>query len=348
MKRSLSLSVVFLSSVVVWAQQTSTGPKTPPASTPSTSSSSSAGQTPAAPASTTQLKPRGPEAVAQRDPNKVVATINGHQLTAQEAMNVLKQIPEDQRHAITNLSNVVEQVYMMDHFAGEAEKRKLDQESPWKERIQLQRTQALAQAYVEELSKAPASGTEAQQYYDGHPADFEQLKLSGILVAFNPPGTPASGGNAIRTEADAQTKANDLEKKIKDGGDFSALARTESDQQQSATRGGDLGTFTINDPKLPPDIRSAVAKLQTGQVTEPIRVPGGFFILKVTSRTKMPFDQARAGIVQKLEVDKYKIQVQDPDFFASSAPASNIPSLQRPAPTTHSSPPPPSAKPQSQ
>ena len=98
----------------------------------------------------------------------------------------------------------------------------------------------------------------------------------------------------------------------------------------------------MGDANLPPDIKTAISKLQPGQVSDPIHVPAGYFILKLDSRTKVPFDQARAGIVQKMEVDKYKIQVQDPDFFASNAPSS--PSLQAPSPAQ----PPSAPKPPSQ
>lgn len=341
MKSSVFVVALFSCGMLAWAQGTSS-PSQPAASSPSPSSSQAS-----PPASTTQLKVRGPEAIAQQEPNRVVATINGKQITAQQAVVLLRQVPDDQRRSIPSLANLLERVYMIDQFAGEAEKLKLDQQSPWKERLQLERTQVLAQAYINQMGKSPAiaSGSDPQQYYNSHQADFEQVKLSGILVAFNPPGTPASGAKATRTEAEAQQKANDLEKKIKDGGDFSALARTDSDQQQSSVRGGDLGTYMTGDANLPADVKTAIAKLQTGQVSEPIRVPGGYFILKVDSRTKLPFDQVRASIVQKQEVDKYKIQVQDPDFFASSAPSSNVPSLQR---TTPSQQPPATTKPPGQ
>jgi hypothetical protein len=210
----------------------------------------------------------------------------------------------------------------------------------------------LTQAYIAKMSSnASGPADDPKKYYDDHAADFEQLKLSGILVAFNPPGTPASSGTTIqRTEAQALEKANDLEKKIKAGGDFSALARTDSDNQQSATRGGDLGTIVLAEQNLSPDLKNALSKLQEGQVSEPVRTPGGYYIFKLISRTKIPFEQARAGIAQKMqneksqsvikqEMDKYKIQVQDPDFFsASAAPGTApIPSLQRPSTTTQPS-----------
>ncbi len=331
MKRSVPVIVVLSCGIFAYAQGTSSPPK-PPASSSSSGSATQA-QAPSTPSDTGGLKVRGPEAVAKQDPNKVVATIDGHPITAQQAVNMLKQIPDDQRRTVQSLSSLLQQLYTVGQLSDEAEKLKLDQQSPWREQIQLDRKQVLAKAYLSDISKSSGgSASEAQQYYSSHPGEFEQLKMSGILIAFNPPGTPASGAAVNRTEAEAQQKANDLEKKIKDGGDFSALARTDSDQQQSAAKGGDLGgPYLTSDPRLPPDIKTAVAKLQPGQVSEPVRVTGGYFILKLDKRSVTPFEEVRAQIVQKLQLEKYKIQVQDPDFFASSAPSSNLPSLQRPA-----------------
>jgi peptidyl-prolyl cis-trans isomerase C len=339
------LPAVLCAAVAAWPQGAQT-PLSPPPSSSQPSSAPSAGQ----------LKVRGPEAVAQQDPNRVVATVAGKPITAKQAVELLKPLrPEDRKRFESNLSGLLQQIYMENELAGEATKMNLDQQSPWKEQLQITRVNILTQAYIAKMSSnASGAADDPKKYYDDHAADFEQLKLSGILVAFNPPGTPASGTTIQRTEAQALEKANDLEKKIKAGGDFSALARTDSDHQQSSTRGGDLGTVVLADQNLTPDIKSAISKLQDGQVSEPVKVPGGYYIFKLVSRSKIPFEQARAGIVQKIqnersqiiikqELDKYKVQVQDQDFFsASGAPGANIPSLQRPAPATA---PPASSKP---
>ena len=340
------LPAVLCAAVAAWPQGTQTPPP-PPASSSSQPSSTS---------STGQLRTRGPEAIAQQDPNRVVATIGGKPVTAKQAVDLLKPLrPEDRKRYESNLAALLQQIYMENELAGEAAKMNLDQQSPWKEQLQLTRANILTQAYITKMSSgASGAGEDPKKYYDDHAADFEQLKLSGILVAFNPPGTPSSGTAVQRTEAQALEKATDLEKKVKAGGDFSALARTDSDNQQSSTRGGDLGTVVLADQNLTPDIKNALSKLQDGQVSEPVKVPGGYYIFKLVSRTKIPFDQARAGIVQKMqndksqavikqEIDKYKVQVQDQDFFsASGAPRANIPSLQRPAPAAQ---PPASSKP---
>ncbi len=341
MKRSSLLAGVFCAGIAC-------GQSTPPAS--------SSPQAPAASSGTTsQLKARGPDAVAQQDPSKVVATIDGKQITAKEAVNMLKAIPADQlKRYEAKLPDVLQQLYMSRQLAEQAVKMNLDQQSPVKEQLQLNRDGILTQAYLNKIATtASGPAPDAAQYYNSHQSEFDRIKISGIFVSFNAPGTPASSTASNRTEEQAREKANDLEKKLKAGGDFAALARTDSDNQQAASRGGELGTFSATDPQLPAELRTAIEKLQAGQVSEPIRIPTGLVIIKLDSRNKLTLDQARPEIVQKLQnernqaavkqqVDKYKIQVQDPDFFTASTPgASSIPSLQRPAPSaTHSSAPP--------
>ncbi|MBV8072976.1 MAG: peptidylprolyl isomerase [Acidobacteriaceae bacterium] len=313
---------------------------------PAAQSNSPAGQSSSS--TTGGLKVRGPEAVAQQDPNRVVATIDGKQITAKQALDMLKALTPEQRQQVENrLPDVVQQIYMTDQFAGAAVKQNLEKESPWKEQLEFMRNQILARAYLTNLAKTSANSAPApdpKQYYDSHPKEFDQVKLSGIFVSFTPPGTPASAGAAgARTEQAARDKANDIGKKLKAGTDFATLARTESDNQQVAAKGGDLGTYTMGDPSMPADLRAAIEKLQPGQISEPIQVGNSFLIVKLDSRSHVPFESVKASITQRLdgernqeavkqEMAKYKIQVTDPAFFnASSSPAPNAPSLQRPA-----------------
>ena len=326
MKSSLSFLVLVSCTTLAWPQ----------AVPPQTA-------TPAPPSAPTSVKPRGPEAVADRDPTRVVATINGKQLTAKEAADLLKAFPPEQRKQY-QLSTLVEEVYKREQFAQEAKKLNLDQQVPWKDQLEFTRNNVLSQAYLSHLGETAAkSATEdPQKYYNEHPNDFDKVKLSGIFVGFSAPGTPAAnapGGG--RTSEQALERANDIEKKLKSGGNFTEIARTDSDNQASATKGGDLGTYNTGDPQIPADIKGAIAKLDAGNISEPVRIPNGYLIVKLDSRTKVAFDQARAGIVQQMEteksqaavkqeLEKYKIQVQDPDFFNAGGATSNIPSLQRP------------------
>jgi hypothetical protein len=290
-------------------------------------------------------KPHGPDAIAAQDPDRVVATVNGKKITAKQVVDMLKPFPPDQRKQIdANLTKAVEQIYTQRELAESARQLNLEKQSPWKEQLELSQQNVLARAYIGHLADAE----DPHQYYDAHKAEYDSAKLSGIFVSFNPPGTPAAGAAAnARTEEQAHEKANDLEKKIAAGGDFAALARAES-EHQTASKGGDLGTVAINDPavQIPAEIKTAVAKLQPGQVSEPVRIPGAFLIVKLDSREAIPFDKAKPGIEQKLqaevlkkEVEKYTIHVDDQDFFETgTASTPKIPSLQRPAAPAQSKP----------
>ena len=333
MKSSTAFALLALSALPLWSQA-------PPAASSQTPSLSS-------PSGSSDLKVRGPEAVSQKDPNRVVATINGKQVTAKQAADLLKLVPDSQRRSAPNLETLLERVYLVNDLADQAARDGLDQQSPWKEQLKLDRDNILAQAYMSKLNNASSQPTQdPKQYYDAHQDQFDIAKLSGIVIAFNPPGTPASSNGVNRTEQEAHDKADDVSKKIKAGADIATLARTESDNQASAARGGDLGTLAAGSPNVPADLKGVVFnKLQTGQVSEPIRAANAYYIIKLDSRTKQTFDQARPEILQKLqadrnqtlvkqELDKYKVQVSDPDFFATTTTSTNaphIPSLASPS-----------------
>ncbi len=275
-----------------------------------------------------------------------MATVGGKPLTAKQAVDLLKAIqPEDRKRYENKLAELIRQIYMEDATADEAIRMKLDQQSPWKEQLKISRANILTQAFITQEASSGATA-DPKAYYDGHPSEFDQVKLSGILVTFNPPGTPANAAGVQRTEADALAKANDIEKKIKAGGDFSALARTDSDNQQTAGRGGEIGSFTMDSPNVPQNVKDLISKMEPGQVSEPFRIPNGFYIFKVDSRTKLPLEQVKATIIQKQQtektqallrqqLEKYDVKVQDADFFGGSSGATaspKIPSLQKPAP----------------
>ena len=61
--------------------------------------------------------------------------------------------------------------------------------------------------------------------------------------------------------------------------DFASLARQASDDKASAEKGGDLSW--IREDILLPGLRQALAGLAPGTVSEPVRTPDGWHLLKV-------------------------------------------------------------------
>ena len=84
-------------------------------------------------------------------------------------------------------------------------------------------------------------------------------------------------------EQDAKVKkdAEEVENQLHQGAPFPAVARQFS-QHPSAATGGDMGW--VNDGQLAPELNAALAKLETGAISEPIRSTGGYYILAVRER----------------------------------------------------------------
>jgi peptidyl-prolyl cis-trans isomerase C len=285
-----------------------------------------------------------PEALAAKDPGKVVATINGRPVTAKQAADLLKLLPEADRRKISDLSVAVQQLYTITDLAQQAVSEKLDQQSPYKERLEMERSQLLAQAFVADKSLKSAPPADPHQYYDSHATDYDRATISGIVVAYNAPGTPASAGGVTRSETDARQKADDVSKKLKTGADFAATAKSDSDDPQSASRGGALGTLSAGTPNIPAELKDVIFnKLQPGQISDPVKGPNAYYVLKLDSRKKETFDEAKPEIEQQLKTEhdravsqqiqaQYKIQVTDPSFFGTNVTptAAKSPSILKP------------------
>lgn len=330
MKRSFLL---LFASTFVWAQSST------PAGQPKSE---------AAPQSAAPVQPKGPAAIAREDPKRVVAVINGQNITAEEALRQLQALPQNELQQFQRsgggLTSALQQIYLMRHLSDLATQEHLDQQEPWKTQLEFAHSNMLAQAYVNNISsKINPSADEVKSYYDQHSQEFQEAKLSAIIVNFTPPGTTAPPNMpGARSEAQAKTKADDLVKKIRGGANFATLAKTDSDHKASADKGGELGVFTPE--RLPKEISDPVFKLKAGEITDPIREASGYYILKVDSIDKKTFENAQSEIVSQLKSDQvrktldqqsqqYKVQVQDSDFFnLPGTRSTTTPSLAHPAP----------------
>jgi peptidyl-prolyl cis-trans isomerase SurA len=86
----------------------------------------------------------------------------------------------------------------------------------------------------------------------------------------------------LAPEADARRKSALLRTRIVQGADFAELARLNSDDTGSASRGGDLGWIVAGD--LVPEFERAMTALKPGEVSEPVRTQFGFHVIQVIAR----------------------------------------------------------------
>jgi peptidyl-prolyl cis-trans isomerase D len=112
----------------------------------------------------------------------------------------------------------------------------------------------------------------------------------------------------------ARHKAEELRTTLLGGGDFAALAKTESDDTGSAAQGGDLGFLTPG--SMTPAFDEAVFSLAPDTVSEPIRTPFGFHLLEVTAVKPgkvPPLDAVRDKVRQQLQRE-----LAEERFFAAA------------------------------
>jgi peptidyl-prolyl cis-trans isomerase D len=122
----------------------------------------------------------------------------------------------------------------------------------------------------------------------------DQRRISHILIA-------VPSGASKEDEAKALDKARAIEKKLRAGGDFATLAKENSADSATASKGGDLGV--VQPGALPKALENAVKKLKPGEITEPVRTSFGYHIAKLTEYkpgTHKTFEQARADLEKLL------------------------------------------------
>lgn len=122
----------------------------------------------------------------------------------------------------------------------------------------------------------------------------ERARVQRILIRLSPGATDAEKRRALRT-------AQDIKKKIENGADFAAVAREESEDPESASRGGDIG-FVLKGVAAP-EMEKIVFSAGVGDVSEPILTDIGYHVIRVTERRaaeKPDFERFKDDIVNFL------------------------------------------------
>jgi peptidyl-prolyl cis-trans isomerase C len=263
-------------------------------------------------------------------PDTVIATVDGKKLTYGELHSYISTLSQAQaKTAMMNIEQTVKQYAMLMRLSKMGEDQKLDQKQPYIDILRAGRMQVLAQAMItEQYYQALVLPNEQEQYYKEHKDKYSKLKVKAIYLAFasNAAAKPVPG-KKYRTEAEAQALAGDLVAKIRAGGDFVALVNQYSDDETSKKANGDWGTVTASD-NLPDDFKRAVLALKLGQVTDPMRRTGGFYIFKADSMVEQAYSEVKDDIFNLLKDVKMR---QWMDKLQESIPIKVEPNVINPA-----------------
>jgi peptidyl-prolyl cis-trans isomerase D len=145
--------------------------------------------------------------------------------------------------------------------------------------------------------KVQIKDRDVEEFYNENTSMFKEereVKVSQILFKLAE-GTPED------QDAKVKEKALSVLKRIREGEDFSSLARKHS-EDASKNKGGDLGYLKPGEMVRP--VEEAISKMKKGEVSDLVRSPFGYHILKledIKEARVVPFEEVREKVAARLQ-----------------------------------------------
>jgi peptidyl-prolyl cis-trans isomerase C len=204
-------------------------------------------------------------------------------------------------------------------IAERARKEGLDREDVVRLQMLLDRSQALAGAYLSELQKNAdklVSDADVDQYYKEHPSDLDEVRVRHILISTQPKEEPEPEADSKDskdkkpaekpkplTKDEARKKSQDLLDRARKGEDFAKLAKENSDDPGSKDKGGEYDFFGHG--RMVPEFEKAAFALKPGEISDLVETEFGFHIIKLEERRTAAAPSSDEKVKQQI-VDKLK------------------------------------------
>lgn len=154
---------------------------------------------------------------------------------------------------------------------------------------------------TEDYIKDTLTEKEMKKYYDEK--IFGDIEAKHILVS-SETDDDATDEEKEAKEKEAKAKAEEIIEKLKNGEDFSKLAKEYSDDEGSKENGGDLGYFNTGD--MVEEFETAAYNLDVNAyTTEPVKTTYGYHIIMKTGQKDKPsYKKSKDTIKEKLVEEK--------------------------------------------
>ncbi|MGJ4996998.1 peptidylprolyl isomerase [Bradyrhizobium sp. HKCCYLS3077] len=253
-----------------------------------------------------------PAAVEERGAirnDEVVARVGDSDVTADEVRATIATLEPRQQAALARdpalLSQTVRAILANRLVLKEALAKKWDQQPAVVAQLARARDSILTEGYLQSVTQPPdsyPSEADLKSAYEVNMSAFlvpRRFRIAQIVVNI------ANDADKAAEEA-AKKKLDDIVRKLKQpGADFAALARSSSDETASAEKDGEIGW--VPEPNLRGEIRSQVAGLAKGSITDPIRLDDGWHVVKLLdteASTTRPLAEVRDVLVQRLRAER--------------------------------------------
>lgn len=275
-----------------------------------------------------QLAPPATSGGADIPADTVVATTGDRKITAGEVNALMQNMPMQMRQTFErDPRGFLSQWFLLQRLLSMAEARKLQERSPYKENLAIQRMTALAQYMIEEQGQLiKLSDEDLKKAYEARKEDYTMAKVKLIYIPFVSGQAQAVAGSNAMAEPQALAKAEDVVKKARAGGDFVKMVAEFSEDPISKEKQGDFGPVRRGD-KLPDPIKIAIFGLKPGQISDPVRQPNGYYVFRLQELTAQALDEVKDALHGELKNAKVKewldsnaksveVKVEKPEYFA--------------------------------
>jgi peptidyl-prolyl cis-trans isomerase C len=284
-------------------------------------------------ASTPAAIPVSAVAAAPKSEGPVVARINGIEIREGD----LKMAEDDIGQQMAQVPPESKRDYLITYVGDmllltqAADAKKIADSPEFQQQLEYTRKKLLMAKLLDAEAKAASTETAMRKVYDDATKQMkpeEEVHARHILV---------------ESEDEAKAVRDELQK----GADFAELAKAKSKDPGAAAEGGDLGFFTKD--QMVPEFADAAFKLEKGQLSEPVKSPFGWHIIRVEEKRTRPLPdyeqvkpQLESFVARKAQAD-YLTKLRDSAKLErldkpADAPAAATPSTPAPSAGTPTAP----------
>lgn len=220
--------------------------------------------------------------------NKVLATVNGKDITSQDVYGFLNQLDPQvaaQFSSPEGINQIANELVNQELLYLDAIEKGLDEEEAFKEELDKIKIGVLKQYAINKLFEGiTVSEEEIEKFYNENKHFFqrpEMARASHILV-------------------DDEEKANEVLDEIDNGTSFEDAASKYSNCPSKAN-GGDLGEFSRG--KMVPEFEEVAFSMEEGEISKPVKTQFGYHLIKLDYKKEpsiSPLDEVKGQINQQL------------------------------------------------
>jgi parvulin-like peptidyl-prolyl isomerase len=204
--------------------------------------------------------------------------------------------PKLQANLRDNPEDLLRGIGFMRRMAKLAVEQRIPESSPYRQQLELTRLQALSNALIQDQEKLIAvSEADVQQAYKDNLKFVSLAKLKIIFFS-------AAAESEAENQAALQL-AKDVRERIAGGADFVEMVKQYSKDPVSRAKDGDYGPLKITD-EIPPAAKQAIWTMEPGAVSQPVKLPNGYYLFKLIALEAPGIDKVRDELTKRLRTVK--------------------------------------------